>query len=659
MKEVKVVEFAVKLKISNSVSHACTFKDERRRHFEHLKGFNDRDIELPDLVNGSDRVTFVSGIAGMGKTTLCKQLAYGWASREIYTRFKLCIMVECRDINCFVLNEGETIKRHELLDAFLKTKFNHDLRFGEGTLFIVDGLDELYDISKDDTIIQQLLDIRSSRYALSKVIITGRPHIESILEGNHSDMGGLRKVEILGLSEEQIEEYIKKFASCEEDLKKIYKAKDSSNRDLPIVYVPQFLNSLCCVAILSEGKAVRNVAELYCWTLYLLFKQHADRQGPSKKRCPEIFAEYSRELLTISNLCHKLLNENKIIFEGSLESRLCESAKGKAFLEGLFIDVSDNRVEKHQFKHLSLMEFLSAVNICSIGTCMEAIESNLKHALYEVVLFICQLIAGYQYEGIIRDMFVKDEELRAVNVEQFLLKSLELAQKHLDDDQKSFQLSIDIILCFLNIDITNSQFFTSVIKFLRCDMNFLEDDSMKKLSEMSEHLIKYYNYTEDDLVELFEHFVAETIRIDDVSSLACVKYLVNARRLDLHSLNTKVSLICNEVSNIAKCKWIRLSRCKLDDDVENEGTGTSTLELLELSECKLTKKSFTRLCHWVVSSVAEFRLDAIDSLEFGWWKYLAYSIAYAKGNENLALRTLCIRNCTQSTSANLVNKVMQ
>ena len=674
MKEVKVVEFAVKLKISNSIPPACTFKDERRRHFEHFKCLKDGDIEPSDLVNGSDRVIFIRGIAGMGKTTLSKQLAYGWANGKIYTSFKLCIIVECRDINCFVLNEGETFRKYDLFDAFLKTKFDYDLKCGEGTLFIFDGLDELYDICQDDSIINQLLDVKRSKYAMSKIIITGRPHVESMLERKDTEIGGLRKVEIQGLSDDQIEDYINKFATCEEDLRNIKKAKDSSRRDLQIVYVPQFLNSLCCVAILSEGKAVRNAAELYCWTLYLLFKQHADRQGPSQKRCSEIFAEYSRELVTLSNLCHKLLNENKIIFEGSLESRLCETGKGKAFLEGLFIDVSDNRIEKHQFKHLSLMEFLSAVHICSVGSWMEAIEKNLKQAFYEVVLFICQLISGYQYKGVIRDMFVKDEQLRAVRVKQVLLRSLELILECVDDDQKSFQLSIDIIICFLNTDIPNKMFLMSVIKLLRCDVNLLEDQSIKRVSEISDHLVQYHNFTEEDLKESFKHVFAEKVRINDISLLVCVKYLGNARRLDLYSMNTKVRLICNEVSNITDCKQIQLNRCVLDDDdddnddedgddndAESKGTGHSKLELLEMYECKMTKKSFTKLCNWAASSVKEFILNEIDSIECGWWKYLQYAIvnARAKGNENLALRTLCIRSCTQSVSKNMEKKVTQ
>ena len=110
LEEVKVDEFAVKLKISNPNAPARTFRDETMRHFEDLKGTKIGDIELSGLVNKNKRVTFIRGIAGMGKSVLSKQLAYYWAQGGMYSNFTLCIMFECRDINYFVTNEGAELK---------------------------------------------------------------------------------------------------------------------------------------------------------------------------------------------------------------------------------------------------------------------------------------------------------------------------------------------------------------------------------------------------------------------------------------------------------------------------------------------------------------------------------------------------------------------
>ena len=123
----------MKLKISETRPAAATFRDETRQHFEHLKGMAGKDIDLNELFNHDDRVVLVSGLPGLGKTVLAKQLAFLWANDKIYTQFKLCIMMECRDINYFVANEGAALKRHELFSEFLKTKFEYDLGGGVST----------------------------------------------------------------------------------------------------------------------------------------------------------------------------------------------------------------------------------------------------------------------------------------------------------------------------------------------------------------------------------------------------------------------------------------------------------------------------------------------------------------------------------------------
>ena len=151
----------------------------------------------------------------MGKSVLAKQLAYGWANGDIYQNFKMCVMFECRDLNYFKGHEGAKMEKHELLGEFLKSKVNCDLGDGEGVLVIVDGLDELFDITEKDSIIGQLLSRKI--YPMSKVILTGRPHIEFKLNSYH-DVGCLLTVEIQGLTDEQINKYVEKFSKSEDHI---------------------------------------------------------------------------------------------------------------------------------------------------------------------------------------------------------------------------------------------------------------------------------------------------------------------------------------------------------------------------------------------------------------------------------------------------------
>ena len=657
----------MKLKISEARPAAATFRDETRQYFQTLEGMTGRDIELNELLNDHDkRVVLVNGIAAIGKSVLMKQLAFSWANNEMYTQFELCIMLECREINSFVAKEGAHLKKHELFSEFLKTKFEYDLKGGVSTLILLDGLDELWDIGTGDSMIWELLDVKNTKYAMAKIILTGRPHVEGKLDRNGKDTGGIKRFEIQGLNDEQRRDYVKKIASCEKDIANIHRTIDSSEQCSQVISIPGFLNTLSCVAIVSDGKTLKNVAELYVWILYFLLKEHGERDGPSRKRCSAIFKEYSSELGILSEICHELLSKNKIIFDGDVKSRLLNCGKGTEFLEGLFFDISDSRTERYQFKHLTITEFLSAVHVSCRKDRMEIIEHNLKTEFYQVVIFCCQLIGGYKYDGIIKDMFGNDEELKAINVEQFLPRVLDLVgQREQQQLSYLFQLPIDIIMCFINKDVSNKNFIISTVKTLRYKMGTLDRGSMRKVSELCGHLSSAFNCNEEDLKETFENVPVKGVRVDDVKSLTCVKYLPNVEELWLVRMKSKINSfrIRSEANAVAKCKNVAISNCEFADDgimESNMAIKDHQLNLLWIGKCKLNKYSFINVCNWALeSSVNNFRLWDIHNIEHSWWGELVHAIQNAKEKNNgiLALRELNILECTQKMSKEMQMKV--
>ena len=580
----------------------------------------------------------------------------------------MVIILECREINSFAVNEGAALKRHEILSEFVKTKFKFQLGGGKAALVILDGLDELVDIHNKECVIWQLLDVRNSEYAMAKIILTGRPHIDGKLRKQGIDIGGLQRYEILGLDDEQIKVFVNNFTSCKEDIANINKAIDSSKKHLKFIAVPQMLNSYCVVIVL-EGGLIHNEAELYVWVLYLLLKEHVEKEGPDQKLCSEIFLEYSSELQVLCKVCYELLSKNRIIFIGNVKSQLLGSDKGTEFLQGLFVDVSNNRRKCFQFKHLTLMEFLSAVHICRMKNRMEIIANNLRNEFYQLVFFICQLIGGCKYDGIIQDMFGNDEELKAINVQQFLPSVVELVGQCIDSKlsvyeqqqqrEQLFQLSIDIIMCFINKDVTNKTFIISTVKALHYEMNVLNTGSMRKVSEICEHLIDEFECTEKDLKETFENVLVEGVGIDDVKSLTCVKYLPNVKRIELYEMKTNALCIRNEVNAVAKWKVVEIRGCVLaDDEMGNEAKEDHELEALWIRGCRLNRNSFFHLCNWCLASrVKVFRLWDIHNIQHSWWEYLANGISNAKKNESLALRELDIFRCTQTMSEEMQIKV--
>ena len=675
IQDVNIDDFAVKLKISESSPAAATFRDETRQHFEHLKGMAGKDIELNKLLNNDDRVVLVCGVPGMGKTGLAKQLAFLWANNKIYTQFKLCIIMECRDINYFVANEGAALKKDELFSEFLTTKFGYDLRGGVSTLLIIDGIDEPEGINKNDSVIWQLLDVKHAKYTKARIILTGRPHVEGKLERKGKDIGGLHWCEIQGLSDDQIQDYVKKFASCKEDFEKIDKAIHSSKEHVKILSIPAFLNSMCCVTLLSDVQTVKNTAELYVWVLYLLLKEHVEKDRPNHdKMCCEMFEEYSSDLWVLCEICHQLLSENKIIFEGDIKSRLLKCGNGAEFIEGLFADISDCLTKKYQFKHVTVMEFLSAVHVSRRKDRMEIIEHNIKTEFYQVVIFSCQLISGYKYDGIIKDMFGNDEELKGIDVEQFLPNVVQLVSECINDRLKVhqkqqhinylFQLSIEIIMCFINKDVSNKNFIISTFKTLRYKMNWLDKGSMRKVSELCGHLSSAFKCNEEDLKETFENVLVAWVNVDDVKSLTCVKYLPNVEGILLYGMKIKNSFrIRSEANAVAKCKDVIFECCEFTEDgiMENNiAIKDHQLNRLVIRGCKLNKYSFIDVCNWALqSSVHTFELSYIKNIEHSWWGELVDAIQNAKEKNNgiLTLRELGISKCTQKMSKEMQLKV--
>ena len=661
LKEVDVSDFAVKLKISQCSAPKRHFRDEAKRYLDNLKDATGDAIDISNLIDDKHRVTFIRGIAGMGKSVLAKQLTYGWANGDIYQNFKMCVMFECIYLNYFMDHDGAELKKHEVLGEFIKSKVNYDLGNGEGVLFIVDGLDELYDITEKDSIIGQLLSCRI--YPMSKVILTGRPHIEVKLNG-YRNVGGLKTVEIQGLTNEQINKYVEKFSKSEDHILDINKAKGASN--VPIIHVPQFLNTLCCIAIVLKGRAISNSTELYCWTVFLLLKQHADKHCSSRKMASEVFREFSQTLSTLSEVCYYLLTKNKIIFEGSIESRLGDIGKDKEFVESLFVYLSDNITEKYQFKHLSLMEFLSALYICKkdMKNLLEIIKDNLEKGFIEVVSFVCRLLSGFSYEGIIKEMLKNVVGLtQEVNEIQLLDDVLELLNEcGLDYDTK-LSRSFEIITFFLNKNFNDKKFIESIIRKCHGDEFWSDEVTTHSLCLICRHL-ESCGWKEHDIRMAFANVRFSVIYVNEIEQLDVVtvkeRFCIGYGGINLRRIDTAVNAIWNKFKggeHNSYCGCVTIQECELmDDELNGRYSNDRQLEWLRIDSCHMrTKESFQNLCDWGMSC-EWFELRWLD-IKIEWWERMVDMMEVRRRKGDLMIKRLGIINSTTHMSHNLEKRV--
>ena len=664
LKEVDVNKFAVKLKINRELHTMGTFRDEARQHCAHPQGIKGDDIEISGLTDDENRVTFIRGIAGMGKSVFAKQLIYGWANDDIYQNFKMCVMFECRDLNYFKDCKGPKPEKHEILDEFLKSRVSYELGDGEGVLVIVDGLDELYDITETDSIVFDLLNI-NGKYGMAKVIVTGRPHVEDKLT-SYSNMGGLFKVEINGLSEDQVDEYVDKFSSREEHKVNIHKARTSSKGHLPIMNVPQFLNTLCCVAILMKGQAVFNNTELYCWTVYLLLRQHADKQeGRDTRTISQVFTKFSGTLVYLSKLCYNMLIENKIIFEGNIESELGKSDEEKAFIKSLFVNVGNDFKEKYQFKHLSLMEFLSALYICNkdMKNLLDIMKENLKKGFIEVVSFVCRLLSGFSYEGIIKEMLQNAIGLKQeVNEKQLLDDVIALLNECSLDSRTKLQRSFEIITFFLHKNFNDADFTKSIIR--KCSGNNFEADELTTdtFVKICKHLEKC-GWKEEDIRMAFAKVNFARIDVSKVEQLDVVsvkeRFRIGRHGIVLSGMKTAVNVIQDKFrggSQNRYCGLVVIDGCELQDKLTEYGSKVLQLTELHIRYCQLkTGESFINACNWGMSCEL-FWLQRLN-IKSEWWERMVEMIENRPREGDSKIEKLDIMGCTPRMSRRMEKRV--
>ena len=672
LEEVDIDKFAVQLTIRKDMNPVGNFRDEVRNYLESLRSTTSEDIKLSQLLDNNNRVTFVRGVAGSGKSTVSKQLITLWSRDEIYNDIKVCIMFECREISVFLGTKAAVyLQPHEVLQEFVKTKFEFDLNDGKDILFLIDGFDETSNYS----IFNQLLNLNI--YPDAKVIITGRPHVESKLE-QFGEIGGLQTVEIQGLNDNNIEEYVAKFPFPEGVFVDLTKGKDSSNEFLPVLRIPQFLNTFCCTASFLNFEGIHSKAELYCWNMYLLLLQHAEKNSPSERKViSKIFQEYSKELLTLGEVCHKLLNENKIIIlKKDMEALLVNCERGSQFIGSLFVDVSDSFEEKLQFKHLTLMEFLSAFYISSCQNPLEIISDNLKNGYLEVVIFACQLISGYHSRRIIQDMVkVNATKLQQMNINSFCRDVIKIMNGCKFDERTKFLNSLDIIVSCLSDDVADKSIFLSTVQMLNTEnVQTKYDDSSdlykgiallieqsKKLYSIYKHMVNTYKCNENELHIAFGHIHVRNFHVNDFKMIECVKYFGNVRIIVLTNMKLNVNAARREFESIdyGKGKVVEMFRCELEDNDVGMEELNSKLDGVVINECTLKNvNSLLNACHWAMSSSSLKHFGLFDlKIMDGWWSALVAAIEQGMSNGKGNLAALYILNCTPQLNRDLTMKV--
>ena len=145
----------------------------------------------------------IEGHAGIGKTTLVKEICIEWAQGVLLSAEKLVLLLFLRDSNVQRIGDIQ-----ELINHFVKSPNKAEIlytqlekNYGAGLTLIIDGFDELTTELRHDSFFRRLVEKHELPNA--KIVVTSRPSASACL---HDIVD--RRIEILGFEQSSKKQYV-------------------------------------------------------------------------------------------------------------------------------------------------------------------------------------------------------------------------------------------------------------------------------------------------------------------------------------------------------------------------------------------------------------------------------------------------------------------
>ena len=377
-------------------------------HSIRLKQVEDLFYPNMDTKGNSPRKILALGRPGIGKTVLTRKIMHDWARGiDSFYHGKIAFYFKFR---WFHFEQLQTVTLREFLQVGSKMSENEfESVFAEilanlqNAIFIFDGLDEFggnlekfqsfldqSELSPDDptylmSAMALFIKILSGQILSdATVLVTSRPTANDVLSKLHFD----RTVEIIGFTEEKIENYVEKFCANHgksELQSKIWKhIKSSELKNLCYIPVNCFI---VCVTVINcigdegnDNALPTTLTELYEAALVYFHKNH-DRNETKERR---------KVISDLQQLGFNGMENDQLIFDGEFVN---EQVKESGLLHCLPVPIFQIQSQVC-FIHLTVQEFLAAKHIVETKEpedIKEFISSHVKDGKWHLVL---QFLAG-------------------------------------------------------------------------------------------------------------------------------------------------------------------------------------------------------------------------------------------------------------------------
>ncbi|XP_067835738.1 NACHT, LRR and PYD domains-containing protein 3-like [Heptranchias perlo] len=317
----------------------------------------------------------VTGVAGIGKTTMVQKIVHDWAAGKIYQQFNFVFLFKFRELN---VKGKRTSLNRMVLDSYpyFQKHLQNVWEEPNNILIIFDGLDEFEetidftDQHRNAATEYKCFDpecrcevsdivrclVQGKVLKGCSVLITSRPIGLELLDQAKVDLW----VEILGFFEEERGEYFRRFFGNQELADEVFAYVKQND----ILYTLCFNPCYC---------------RIICSTLEPLFKRGKGFEAPLPKTVSDLFSNYIASLLnrwgcSVENRGVLLQKIGAMAYEGVCKKKLVFYAddfrrhhlEPSQFTSGFMMEILDedpsSKAAVHTFPHLTIQEFLAALS---------------------------------------------------------------------------------------------------------------------------------------------------------------------------------------------------------------------------------------------------------------------------------------------------------
>ena len=352
--------------------------------------------DIGRLEDGSPaQCILVQGAPGVGKTTLAWEACHQWGKGVLFSEYLLVMLLKMRDQSIQKATTLSDLFKHpnpELQAAVCKDVVE---RNGKSTLILLEGYDELPPDIQERSIFSALIEGKELPNAT--IFVTSRTSSSDIVYKKCKNTN-FQHIEVVGFTREQIESYIKNTVADEKVLEAFRHYLKKYPHIHGLMYIPLNCGIILDVFISSSDDEEPPTTQTELYTvltktiLYRYLSSHPVH-GKQKWRL-SAFSDLPQDVHSnFLQLC-------EIAYEGILSNRLIFSdiptdQETLGFMQSVpeLYESKATSAVSHNFLHLTLQEFLSAVHISTFSQRMfvKTLENMFGKKHLTVVL---QFLAG-------------------------------------------------------------------------------------------------------------------------------------------------------------------------------------------------------------------------------------------------------------------------